>query len=136
MSALSRLAVLLALGVSGAIASANQMSPSAPSRQDASNFKDMVLAICVSKIYQKQSEASADAASSARALVEWTRYDADVAPDEIEKLVATFTKRDYQNPLGDNASRSSKFDFLKCLDLFHSRELESLTRRVVSARPK
>jgi hypothetical protein len=128
--------IALALGPAERISTTPPTTPSAVRRQDASNFKDMVLAICVARTYQQQAEASADAASSARALVDWTKYDAESAPDEIDRLINAYTRRDYRNPLGDEPARSSKFGFLKCLDLYHSKELDRLTRRVVPAADK
>lgn len=104
-------------------------TPGASTRSSASNFKDMVLSICISR--SQQGHAAADAAGSAHALVEWTRYDAEKGPEEIDRLVNRFLGRDYRNPLGEHEGPVAEFNLLKCLDLYHSRDLSSLTKRVV-----
>ncbi|RJG15355.1 T6SS amidase immunity protein Tai4 family protein, partial [Massilia cavernae] len=75
--------------------------------------------------------AAGDAASASRALMEWTLYDADKGADEIDQLVEHFLRKDYRNPVGDAPGQSSKFSLLKCLDLYHSKELNSLVKRIV-----
>lgn len=104
-------------------------TPGAAARTSASNFKDMVLAICISR--SQQGQAAADAAGSANALMEWTRYDAEKSPDEINRMVNRFLGRNYRNPLGEHEGPDAEFNVLKCLDLYHSRDLDSLTKRVV-----
>lgn len=37
----------------------------------------------------------------------------------------------YYNPLVEAEIKGVKFDFLKCLDLYHSKDLDSLVKRVV-----
>lgn len=104
-------------------------TPGAATRSSASNFKDMVLAICIAR--SQQGQAAADAAGSANALIEWTRYDAEKSPDEIDRMVNRFLSKDYRNPLGEHEVSTAGFDLLKCLDLYHSRDLDSLAKRVV-----
>lgn len=104
-------------------------TPAASVRSNASNFKDMVLAVCISR--SQQGETAADAAGSARALVEWTLYDAEKGTDEIDRLVNRFLDRNYHNPLGGDEGDGTQFNLLKCLDLYHSTDLESLSKRVV-----
>lgn len=106
-------------------------TPRAMTRSNGSNFKDMVLAVCLARIYQADGTAAGDAASSSRALVEWTLYDADKGPDEIDRLVEQFLRKDYRNPVGDVPGETSKFSLLKCLDLYHSKEMDGLVKRVV-----
>lgn len=104
-------------------------TPGSAVRSSASNFKDMVLAICIAR--SQQGEAAADAASSANALVEWTRYDAEKSPEAIDPMVNRFLSKDYRNPLGEHDGSAPEFGLLKCLDLYHSRDLDSLTKRAV-----
>jgi len=35
------------------------------------------------------------------------------------------------SPLAESEVKGLKFDFLKCLDLYHSKELDKLARKVV-----
>lgn len=129
------LTTLVLTGVAGStlassVANAAE-SPGAAARSNSSNFKDMVLAVCIARAYQAQSAASADAASSARSLVDWTFYEAEKSADEIDRLVKKYIGRDYRNPLAVVEQRDIQFNLLKCLDLYHSKELNVLVKRVV-----
>lgn len=62
---------------------------------------------------------------------DWTYYDMDKSPDAIQALVDRYLRRDYYNPLAEAEQKGIKFDLLKCLDLYHSKELEAQVRRFV-----
>ncbi|EKS66453.1 MULTISPECIES: type VI secretion system amidase immunity protein Tai4 [Caballeronia] len=129
--------VILALAcatASGQTIPPNENSPEAPSRTYAQNYKDMVLAICVATAYKGSNDAAVDAGSSASALRDWTYYDLDKSPAEVEALVRKYLRRDYYNPLVEAEAKGAdiRFDFLKCLDLYHSKELERLVKRRVA----
>lgn len=109
------------------------MGPEAPKRSNIINFKDMVFAVCIARIYQGQ--AAADAASSARALVDWTLYDAENGTDEIDRLITRYVQRDYRNPRQGDEPTSVDFSLLKCLDLYHSPALALLAKRVLIRLP-
>ena len=104
-------------------------TPGAAARSSASNFKDMVLAVCIAR--SQQGQAAADAAGSARALMEWTDYDAETSPDDIDRTVNRFLGKNFRNPLGEQDGAPAEFNLLKCLDLYHSRDLEALSKRYV-----
>lgn len=106
-------------------------SPQAPSRSHAQNYKDMVLATCLAQAYRNDKGATVDAGSSASALRDWTSYDLDDSPDAVEALVGTYLARDYRNPLVEPEVTGVRFDFLKCVDLYHSKDLDLLVKRVV-----
>lgn len=106
-------------------------SPQAATRTYAQNYKDMVLAMCVANAYKKDTTASVDAGSSFSALRDWTYYDMENSPDEIKSLVEGYLARDYHNPLVESEVKGVKFDFLKCLDLYHSKELNAQVKRFV-----
>jgi hypothetical protein len=106
-------------------------SPQAGARTYAQNYKDMVLATCMANAYKNDREAAIDAGSSVSALRDWTYYDLEKAPDAIEKLVEDYLARDYHNPLVESEIKGVRFDFLKCLDLYHSRELDAQVERLV-----
>lgn len=106
-------------------------SPQAGARTYAQNYRDMVLAICIANAYTNDKNASIDAGSSVSALRDWTYYDLEKSPDAINSLVDAYLKRDYHNPLVESEVKDVRFDFLKCLDLYHSNELDSLVKRVV-----
>lgn len=106
-------------------------SPQAASRAYAQNYKDMVLATCIANAYKGDKQAAIDAGSSVSALRDWAYYDLEQAPDEISGLVDEFLARDYHNPLADSERKGVRFDLLKCLDLYHSPELDRQVGRMV-----
>ncbi|BCQ25598.1 type VI secretion system amidase immunity protein Tai4 [Caballeronia sp. NK8] len=105
-------------------------SPEAYKRTFGQNFRDMVLAICVTTAYKNNAEVGKDAGSSVTGLIEWTYYDMD-HPEAITALVKKYLSRDYFNPLAEAEVKGIRFDFLKCLDLYHSKELDRLVTRLV-----
>ncbi|WP_346778118.1 type VI secretion system amidase immunity protein Tai4 [Paraburkholderia sp. Ac-20347] len=126
---------VIALAAGASICHAQGGSPTSPqaaSRTYTLNFKDMVLAACVAKAYGNDKDAAIDAGSSVSALRDWTYYDMDKGPDMIEALISRYLALDYHNPLTDAEVKDVKFDFLKCLDLYHSEELDSAVRQLVT----
>lgn len=124
----------LALALNTAIGNADTVptSPQAGARTYAQNYKDMVLATCIANAYAKDGNAAIDSGSSASALRDWTYYDWDKHPyDLVTRLVEKYLARDYHNPLVESEIQGVRFDLLKCLDLYHSKELDSLVRQVV-----
>jgi hypothetical protein len=91
----------------------------------------MVLATCIANAYKNDRDAAVDAGSSVSALRDWAYYDLEKAPDAIKALVDQYLARDYHNPLVDSEIEGVRFDFLKCLDLYHSNELDAQTRQRV-----
>ncbi|MGP9825440.1 type VI secretion system amidase immunity protein Tai4 [Ectopseudomonas khazarica] len=120
---------LLASGASAA--SSAQQSPQAGARTHAQNYKDMVLATCIANAYKHDGDAALDAGSSVSALRDWSVYDLERSPDSLKALVDLYLKRDYTNPLVESQIKGVRFDLLKCLDLYHSQELEALVKDVV-----
>ncbi|KES12024.1 CagZ [Snodgrassella alvi SCGC AB-598-O11] len=109
----------------------NAMTPEAVNRTFILNYKDMVLAHCVAKAYHGDRNAAIDAGSSVSALQDWLDYYMDKSIDEEVRLINSYLSRDYFNPLAESEVNGLKFDFLKCLDLYHSKELDKLARKVV-----
>ena len=108
-----------------------QSSPQAGARTYAQNYKDMVLATCIANAYKDDKDAAVDAGSSVSALRDWTYYDLEKAPDAIKSIVDRYLARDYHNPLAESENKNVRFDFLKCLDLYHSKELDAQVKRLV-----
>ncbi len=69
--------------------------------------------------------------SSVNALRDWTAYDMEKSPDAVRSLVDRYLARNYANPLAGAEVKGLRFDLLKCLDLYHSRDLEALARQLV-----
>ena len=109
-----------------------QTSPEAGSRTYLQNFKDRVLAECLATAYEQEAGVSKDIGSSIGALRDWTCYDMERAPDVIHALVAKYLARDYRNPVVESEVGDVKFDFLKCIDLYHGKELDAATKQLVS----
>jgi hypothetical protein len=110
----------------------NITSPEAPKRTFIQNYKDMVLASCIASAYHDDKIASIDAGSSASALRKWTYYNMDKSIDTEIRIIDSYLSRNYFNPLAEAEIKGIKFDFLKCLDLYHSKELDRLAKRVIS----
>jgi len=108
-----------------------QASPQAAARTYAQNYKDMVLATCITTAYKRDKEAAADAGSSVSALRDWAYYDLEKAPDAIKALVEEYLARDYHNPIVESEVKGVRFDFLKCLDLYHSKALDEQVKQLV-----
>lgn len=106
-------------------------SPEADGRTYAQNFKDMVLADCLASAYRNEPGAATDAGSSVGALRDWTYFDMEHSPDAVRALVDRYLARDYTNPLVESEIGGVKFDLLKCLDLYHSKALDDLAKRLV-----
>lgn len=115
----------------GSAAGNQHASPQAGARTYAQNYKDMVLATCIANAYTNEKNAAIDAGSSVSALRDWTYYDLEKSPDAIKSLVDAYLARDYHNPLVESEVKGVRFDFLKCLDLYHSKDLDSLVKRLV-----
>jgi hypothetical protein len=107
------------------------ISPQAGARTYAQNYKGMVLATCMTQAYRNDTGAANDAGSSASALRDWTYFDMEKSPDAVKSLVNRYLARDYSNPLVESDIKGVRFDFLKCMDLYHSKALEDLVKRLV-----
>lgn len=104
-------------------------SPDAPLRTNAQNYKDRMLATCIAMAYKDAPTAHQDASITASVFIEWTYYDVENSGKEIEGLLNRYLGRDYRNPLEGYAG--ARFDLLKCIDMYHSKELEAQVRKFV-----
>jgi len=111
---------------SGAFAGADSIT--AINRTNAENYKDRALAACIATAY-KGSSAGDDADITTSAFIEWTYYDVDKGNQATDQLVEKYLHRDYTNPLEGYAA--AKFNLLKCLDMYHSGELNEQVHRYV-----
>ncbi|KPX28419.1 MULTISPECIES: type VI secretion system amidase immunity protein Tai4 [Pseudomonas syringae group] len=112
-------------------ASPPEPSPQGMERTYAQNYRDMVLATCIANAYKGEKSTAMDAGSSVTALREWAYYDFEKSPDAVKALIDKYLARDYTNPLVESEIKGVKFDLLKCLDLYHSKELNALVKEVV-----
>ncbi|GAB0066083.1 hypothetical protein IBA8402_18440 [Pseudomonas syringae] len=51
------------------------------------------------------------------------------SPEKPREFVDNYLARNYTNPLVESEIKGVKFDLLKCLDLYHSKELEAQTKK-------
>ncbi|QRR06912.1 hypothetical protein FPJ27_11085 [Burkholderia sp. MS455] len=49
----------------------------------------------------------------------------------LDALVAKYRARDYRNPVVEVEVKGVKFDFLKCADLYHGKELDAAAKKHV-----
>ena len=112
-------------------ASCAHNGPEAGGRSYAQNYKDMVLVTCITNAYSSDKNVDKDAGSSISALRDWTEYDLNKSPDAVKSLVNRYLSRDYFNPIVESEVKGVKFDMLKCLDMYHSKELDTLTKQLV-----
>lgn len=91
----------------------------------------MVLATCIATAYRSDKGVAVDAGSSVSALRDWSSYDLEKSPDAVKSLVDSYMARNYSNPLTESEIKGVRFDLLKCLDLYHSRELDEQVKRLV-----
>ncbi|WP_221797075.1 T6SS amidase immunity protein Tai4 family protein [Oceanobacter mangrovi] len=59
--------------------------------------------------------------------MDWSYYDMEEGTKEINSLIEAWLKRDYKNPLVTD--QSIQFGYLKCIDLYHSEELDDAAVR-------
>lgn len=106
-------------------------SPEAGTRTYSQIYKDMVLGVCIGNAYRHDKDVEVDIAYSNEELRFWGYYDLEKAPDEISALVNRYLARDYFNPLVESKIKGVRFDFLKCLDLYHSENLDRQVKQLV-----
>jgi hypothetical protein len=129
-SLLAALALTIHAGLAHASPAAPAMAlPEGPERSNGQNYRDLVLVYCLMRVHDKESAAWVDAQSTASVLLEWTEYDVEHATAEIDALIGRYLQRDYRHPLPEY--KGVRFDLLKCLDLYHSKELDAQVKRFV-----
>jgi hypothetical protein len=126
MMRIARTFTLLALCLPVIAAAADSVM--APHRTNAENYKDRALAFCISEAY-KGSPAGEDANITMSVYLDWTYYDLKKGDAAVDQLVEKYLRRDYSNPFEGYVG--AKFDLLKCLDMYHSKELNEQVRKYV-----
>jgi hypothetical protein len=103
--------------------------PEAAGRTYAQNYADIALALCIAEAYSADPHAKADAISSAGGIDEWSNFDLQAGHEAMSALITSYLARDYPSIHGPQV----RLDLMKCLDLFHSKELAGQVRRFVPA---
>lgn len=104
-------------------------SPEAPMRTYAQNYKDMMLTSCIARAYKNDPIAGKDADYSTSVFIDWTLYDVEKSSGAIDQLINHYLARDYRNPLKEY--QGVQFNLLKCLDMYHSKELDDQVKKFV-----
>lgn len=97
---------------------------------DVRSFKDAVLAICLAEAYRHDPIPVKDLQAS---IEEWRRstvLDQKQVDKYVTPLVDAYVQRDYFNPLAETEVRGLRFDFLKCLDLYHDPILDRVVKKL------
>ena len=95
------------------------------------NAKDAALAGCVAQAYRASPDASSDATATAGGYMqEFTDFDIEHGGPKVSALITRTLAQSYPSFQGP----SVRLDLMKCLDMYHGRELDALIRRY-SAHP-
>lgn len=100
----------------------------AVTRTNAENYKDRALAACIAEAY-KGSPAGEDASITKSVFLDLTHYDDDKGNPATERLAEEYLRRDYTLPFEGYVG--AEFKLLKCLDMYHSQELNEQVRQYV-----
>ena len=95
------------------------------------NTKDAALAGCIAQAYRTSPDASTDATATAGGYMQnFTDFDIERGGAKLSALIARTLAQPYPSVQGP----SVRLDLMKCLDMYHGRELDALVRRY-SAHP-
>ncbi|WP_156803317.1 type VI secretion system amidase immunity protein Tai4 [Frateuria aurantia] len=97
---------------------------------DVRSFKDAVLAICLAEAYRHDPIPAKDLQASIAAWRRSTVLDQKQVDKYVTPLVDAYVQRDYFNPLAETEVRGLRFDFLKCLDLYHDPILDRVVKKL------
>lgn len=90
-------------------------------------LKNWALSVCFAQITNDE-KAVSDASATASAYLEFGKQDLD-AYDELRSLVKKYVNLEY-SAKPDIGQTPPALNTMKCIDLFHSHELDRLTRRL------
>lgn len=105
--------------------------PDARSRPSGDNYKDRLLAICLTRAYKAAPEAARDASGTASLLLDWTDYDLDGATRPMFALMDRYLATDSPDQAATAHPAGDHPELLKCLAMYHSPELEDQVKRFV-----
>lgn len=117
--------LLWALVVFGIAAVPAQPLPQTSNYNQKTLLKNWALSVCLAQVAQDERTAN-DAGSTAGAYLEFGKQDLAVY-DELRALVAKYVALKY------GGSVQSEFNTMKCIDLFHSKELDRLSTKATKA---
>lgn len=95
--------------------------------------KELALARCIAQVSGENKRFSLDAARTANAMREWMPFDIVNGDRKINNLIDKF-KSTY-NPSHRETGPDTQGVTLNCLRLYHSQELDKLSREVINGDP-
>lgn len=90
-------------------------------------FKDMALSTCVARAYAAAPKVKSDGEAAASGYLEFGDFDVERGGEPLAALINRYLDRRY----GSFQGPSVKLNMMKCIDLYHSDELDALGRRYV-----
>ncbi|HEJ9094194.1 T6SS amidase immunity protein Tai4 family protein [Serratia odorifera] len=91
--------------------------------------KELALARCLAQVSEADNTFSVDAARTANAMREWIPFDIESGDAKINALIDKFKSN--HNASHSEAKTQSQGVTLNCLRLYHSAELDALSREVI-----
>ncbi|MGP1120240.1 T6SS amidase immunity protein Tai4 family protein [Serratia sp. CY47444] len=97
--------------------------PQAAYRSYLQNYKDIALTYCISVAYKTSPEASKDAIASSNGIDAWSYYAIRDEESPIIALTKQYLQKNYNAKDG-----KSRLDLMKCMDMYHSENLDKLAK--------
>lgn len=91
-------------------------------------FKNYALSVCLADAYKSDDEVK-DASTSARVYLELGSYPLEAHTEAIE-LSKEFSKKKYKSITGDEVT------LMKCIDFYHSKELDKISKKYMKKSKK
>ncbi len=123
-----RIIVCLCLATVWTTTTAVAQEPATAKYSQKTLLKNWALSRCLAQIAPDEASRN-DANATAAAYLEFGHQPIETY-EAIDQLVATFIKREYVGSI------KSPYNTMKCIDLFHSRELDLATRSKAGASPR
>ncbi|HGM6858752.1 TPA: T6SS amidase immunity protein Tai4 family protein [Serratia rubidaea] len=95
--------------------------------------KELALSRCLSQVSDSDKTFSIDAARTANAIRDWIPFDIESGDDKINALIDKFKAR--TNEFHSESETNSQGVTLNCLRLYHSPELDDLSRTLIVGNP-
>ncbi len=95
--------------------------------------KELALSRCLAQVSDSDKAFSLDAARTANAMREWMPFDIESGDEKINVLIDKYKSR--VNEFHSETKDKSQGVTLNCLRLYHSSELDKLSRQLIAGNP-
>ncbi|MEG7474936.1 T6SS amidase immunity protein Tai4 family protein [Serratia marcescens] len=95
--------------------------------------KELALSRCLAQVSDSDKAFSLDAARTANAMREWMPFDIESGDEKINALIGKYKSR--VNEFHSETKGKSQGVTLNCLRLYHSPELDKLSRQLIAGNP-